>query len=115
MLRRFLIVEDDPIVALMIEGYLDLLNLEAVGVAGNIATSLQKVSELGFDAAIIDVHLADGETSAPIAEALNAANIPFIVTTGGFRSPPDPAYDNHPVLPKPFTMMAFEAAIAAIS
>jgi len=113
MKSRILVVEDDPLVAIMLEGYLDALDRQVVGCAEDIAGALRLIAGQGFEAAIIDVHLANGETSERVAVTLKAANIPFIVTTGSGANE-EPAYVGAPLLTKPFTLSSLEAALAEI-
>lgn len=110
MTRTILLVEDDPLVAMMLEGYLDALGYELIGPAESIATALHLIGTATFDSAIVDVHLANGEISAPVAAALKAAGKPFLVTTG-HQVALDPAYDGAPLLAKPFTLTSLEAAL----
>lgn len=113
MPSRILIVEDDPLVALMLEGYLEVLDICVAGCAEDVASSLGHVAERKFDAAIVDVHLASGETSEPVALALKAADIPFIVTPGsGING--DAAYSGAPFLAKPFTLASLQAALSLL-
>lgn len=114
MQRRILIVEDDPLIGLMLEELIEALGFASAGVVQRVETALERVRACDFDAVIIDVHLADGETSGPIAAALNAAAIPFLVSTGGFVKAPLPAWAGHPVLLKPFTRESLEAALESI-
>lgn len=113
MQSRILIVEDDPLVAMMLEGFLEALDRQALGPVDSVQAALARLDEGNIDAAIVDVHLANGETSEPVAEALGAGSIPFIVTTGGFIAPPGPVFAGRPVLLKPFTMASFEQALSA--
>ena len=113
MTHRILIVEDDLFVAIMLEGFLDALDMETVGPAEDVASALDLIAKGGFDAAIIDVHLANGETSGPVAEALTAAERPFLITTGSGASD-DPAYSGAPLLSKPFTLASLEAALSQL-
>ncbi len=87
MLVNILVVEDDPFVAMMIEDYLELLGCKTVAVVEDVAGALSVIAERSVDAAILDVHLADGETSEPVAAALSARNIPFLVCTGALPLP----------------------------
>ena len=113
MTLRILIVEDDPLVAMMLEGYLEALGMETVGCAESVERALTYIGEEAFDAAIVDVHLASGETSSPIAMALGAADRPFVVTTGSGMSD-DSAYEGAPLLAKPFSLRSLEAALALL-
>jgi DNA-binding response OmpR family regulator len=113
MTHRILIVEDDPFVAIMLEGFLDALDMESVGPAEDIASALALLAKGRFDAAIIDVHLENGETSASVAQALTAAKLPFLITTGS-GAIDDPAYSDAPLLTKPFALASLEAALSRL-
>jgi DNA-binding response OmpR family regulator len=79
--RRILVVEDEFLVAAMVEDA--LLDLEAVvvGPAATLAEGLRLAARETLDLAILDVNL-NGERSDAIADALTARNIPFIRATG---------------------------------
>ncbi len=113
MTSRILIVEDDPLVAIMIEGFLDVLGYELVGCEGSLGGAIARLASSDFDAVILDVHLANGETSEPIGEALREGGIPFIVTTGDDIAVGS-KYGASPLLRKPFALDAFAAALAQI-
>jgi len=113
MADRILIVEDDPLISMMIEDFLDILGKQSAGVTQTVEAALEYVRRGGFDAAIVDVHLANGETGEPIAAALAEADIPFLVATGGYLGS-DPVWDARPKLSKPFNLAALEAALDAL-
>lgn len=115
MSSRILIVEDDPIVVLMIEEHLEILGHRAIGSADCVAIAMTHLAKHDIDAAIIDVILANGETSAPVAEMLIARGIPFLVSTGGFIRAPEPAFAGRPILMKPFTLDRLAQAITEIA
>jgi len=110
MTIRILVVEDDPLVAMMIEGYLDALDVQTVGCVESVDGAVASIRAGGFDAAIVDVHLASGQTSGPVARALRAAGLPFIVMTGSGVSD-DAAYEGAPLLTKPFKLKNLEAVL----
>ncbi len=112
--QRILIVEDEPLIAMMLEDFLDLLGKRVAGVAESVADALPLVTSGEVDAAILDVNLRGGETSWPIADALAAAGIPFVLATGGSGDTVADAHKDRPILPKPFTMDAVEQALAAL-
>ena len=99
MTIRVLLVEDDPLVAMMLEGYLDVLEHEIV-------------AKQDFDLAILDVHLAGGKTSEAVAAALSDAGKAFIATSGD-ATIIAAEFDGWPVLRKPFRIAELERAIAA--
>lgn len=115
MRGHILIVEDDPLVAMMLEGYLDALGCDVAGCVENVSEAIFRITAGSIDAAILDVHLANGETSEPVAAVLNAAHIPYIVTTGGFNNAVEAAFENAPILRKPFTMTSLSRALDQIS
>ena len=112
--HRILVVEDEPLIAMMLEDFIDALDKQLVGVADSVGEALALVEAGGIDAAILDVNLRGGETSWPIADALAKAGIPFLLATGGSGDSIEPAHRDRPVLAKPFTMDAVEKALAAL-
>ncbi|MDB5662317.1 MAG: transcriptional regulator [Sphingomonas bacterium] len=113
-----LIVEDEPLIAMMLEDFVDALGHTVAGTADTVAGALEKVSEGGFDVVILDVHLRGGEPSWPVADALSDRRVPFLLATGGHVAPPPVRHAAAAVLPKPFTMdsikTALEASVAAV-
>lgn len=112
--KRVLIVEDEPLIAMMLEDFLDALDHEVAGVADQRQAALTLIEGGGIDAAIIDVNLRGGETSWPIADALAERGIPFLIATGGSGDLIADAHRERPVLAKPFTMDGVERALAAL-
>ncbi|MHA6722976.1 response regulator [Sphingomonas sp. RS2018] len=112
--NRFLIVEDEPLIAMMLEDFLDALDREVVGTADTVAAGLSLVEAGGIDAAILDVNLRGGEQSWAIADALAAADVPFVLATGGGGESIAEGHRGRPILPKPFTMDEVERALSAL-
>ena len=111
-----LVVEDEPLISMMLEDFLETLGYRLAGSADAVPDALALVEEGGFDAALLDVNLRDGQTSWPVADALTAQGRPFILATGGGS---DLVPDRHaavPVLSKPYTLdgvrEAFESLLA---
>jgi two-component SAPR family response regulator len=111
MTIKVLLIEDDPLVAIMLAGYLDVLGHEIVASAASVSEALKLVAKGEFDLAILDVHLANGETSEPVAAALSAARNMFIATSGD-ATVMATEFNGRPVLRKPFTLGDLERAIA---
>lgn len=110
--KNILIVEDEPLIAMMLEDFLDALDYRVAGTADTVAAALDLVGEC--DAAILDVNLRGGETSWPIADKLAEAGIPFVIATGGGGDSIAEAHRHRPVLSKPFTMDAVEKVLNAL-
>jgi len=114
MTMRVLLVEDEPLIAMMLEDFLDALDRQHAGTADSVAAALSMVEEGALDAAILDVNLRGGEKSFAIAEALAAKNIPFVFASGGGGEDIAPEYRDRPMLPKPYTMDGVEQALAKL-
>ena len=111
--RRVLIVEDEMLVAMMIEDALVDLGMEVAGTAGTIEDALAAAAKEGFDCAILDVHL-HGKEVYPVADALAARGLPFIFATGYGQGGLAAKYRGRPSLPKPFTGQDLERVLAEI-
>ena len=113
--NSILIVEDEPLIAMMLEDFLDVLGKTLAGTADNVAAALALVEAGGIDAAILDVNLRAGERSWPVADALAAKGVPFILATGGSSDSLADEYRDRPTLPKPFTMDAVSKALDGLA
>lgn len=111
MSRSILIVEDEPLIAMMLEDFLDSLGHQVVGTADSVQDALARIDKGGFDVAIVDVHLKGGERGWPIADRLMTAGVPFILATGGGIDQTPSAHSSVPVLSKPYTIDAIEPAL----
>ena len=109
---RILVVEDEAMVAMLIEDILDELGYATVGPAARVAEALQILDSEAIDGALLDVNLL-GETSYDIADALARRGCPFIFTTGYGEAGLEEAYRDRPVLQKPFTRDRLAEALAA--
>src|SRR5438046_1519033 len=110
--KHILIVEDEPLIAMMLEDFLEVLDQSVAGSVDSVSTALGRIDGGGIDAAILDVNLRGGEKSTPVAEALAAAGIPFVFATGGSDDSVDQRFRDRPVLQKPFTMDGVAKALA---
>lgn len=79
--RRVLVVEDQFVIALDMEQMLRLLGADAVDLATSIPDALAVLERTPPDLAILDLRLGT-ETTATIAETLQARAIPLIFVTG---------------------------------
>jgi DNA-binding response OmpR family regulator len=102
--KNILIVEDEPLIAMMLEDFLDALDHTVAGSADNVAAALTRLDEGGVDGVILDVNLRSGELSWPIADRLAETGIPFVIATGGAGDMIAEAHRGRPILSKPFTM-----------
>lgn len=103
------IVEDESMLALLLEDMVVGLGYEVAGLASRLAEALDKTAHLDFDIAVLDVNL-DGEVSYPIAQELQKRGIPFIFATGYGRVGVPDQFHQVPVLDKPFRRQDLQAA-----
>ena len=113
--QRVLIVEDEPLIAMMLEDFLDVLDRKVAGTADSVGEALAVIDGGAIDAAIIDVNLRGGEKSWPVAAALAERDIPFVIATGGSDDTVDGAFRGRPVLQKPYTMDGVAKALDALA
>ena len=107
---RVLIIEDEYYLADDLSGALRAAGAEVVGPVGRLEEAEEKVSEGGFDCAILDINL-HGERSFPIAERLEKAGIPFLIATGYNSASLPERYRAGPILEKPYEPAKVATAI----
>lgn len=110
--HRILVVEDEPLIAMMLEDFLAALGRKLVGPCDTVQSALATIADGAPDAAILDINLSGGEKSWPVADALAAAGIPFLLSSGAEEI--EPAYADRPRLTKPYTMETIEKALDAL-
>jgi DNA-binding response OmpR family regulator len=107
---QILVVEDESMVAMMIEDMLEDLGHQVVATSGRMSDARKLVSDASADLAILDVNL-NGEETYPLADSLAARSIPFIFATGYGSSGIKAEWSGVPVLQKPFQSRELAAAI----
>ena len=112
--RRILIVEDEMLIALMLQGMLEALGYQVAGRARTVADALAMIETdtLGIDAATLDINLG-GEHANAVADALNAHGIPFVITTG-YDDPKLFCFYGQPIVNKPFLPEQLEQALRSL-
>jgi CheY-like chemotaxis protein len=108
---RVLIIEDESMVALLMEDMLQDLGCTVVGTVARFNDALkQATTGPAFDVALLDVNL-NGKQTFPIAEALAARGARFVFATGYGQAILPPTLQGGPVLQKPFEQEALERAL----
>lgn len=80
--RRVLVVEDEFLIAEELRESLEELGVEVVGPVATVGAAVALIrSGAPLDGATLDVTLGR-EKSHPVAEALRARNVPFVLLTG---------------------------------
>src|SRR3978361_2130927 len=106
---QILIVEDEAMIAMLLEDMLTDLGHHVSGISSRMSDAEVLVSKTEADLAILDVNLA-GQDTYPLAETLTSRGVPFIFATGygadGIRG----TWPRVPVLRKPFQVRELAAA-----
>lgn len=110
--KQIMIVEDEMIVALDMEGTLTDLGYQ-VSLATTVDQALKLAASGVIDVAIVDCHLPDG-TADELATSLRRAGIPFVVCSGEALEQLGDVFQGTPYLAKPFTTDGLVAAISSL-
>jgi CheY-like chemotaxis protein len=109
--RRVLLVEDEALVAMLLEAVLEDMGCVPVGPAATVEEGMALVADgAPLDAALLDVNVA-GQLVFPIAEALKARGVPFVFSTGYGAAGLSEAWRGHPTVQKPFTEATIRNAL----
>jgi CheY-like chemotaxis protein len=100
--RRVLVVDDEALVAMLLEDMLLDLGHEVVGPALNLQEALELAGSEPLDAAILDLNLGQGKLSLPVAELLEERGVPFVFATGYGADAPVGSVSHSGLLAKPF-------------
>jgi CheY-like chemotaxis protein len=107
---RILVVEDEMMLAMLMEDFMEEFGCTLVGLAANIDTALQIIRTESIDGALLDLNLA-GNVAYPVADELARLDIPFIVVSGYDNQELSGGYNDRPRLPKPFRRLDLQGAM----
>lgn len=99
---RFLIVEDEWLIADGIEQALVGAGHVVVGICGSVDKALETLGSESVDAVVLDGNLC-GKSAEPVADRLAAENIPFVVVSGNASKERPGRLGTAPFLRKPFS------------
>lgn len=111
--RKILVVEDDALIAMLLEDMLSELDYAVSGLAGDVDNALKLAEGGAFDAAILDVSLA-GKSSLPVARLLDEKKKPYIFATGYGALPAGMEGSGRRVLNKPYQLHQLEEALSSL-
>ncbi len=111
--RRILLVEDEILVAMLLEEILADLGYDVVGPVGRVDEAIELAKTAAIDGAILDVNLA-GHHVYGVADALTERNIPYIFATGYGQAGLRDGYTDRPVLNKPFRANELKAGLQGL-
>jgi PAS domain S-box-containing protein len=98
--KRVLVVDDEALIALEVAAALEEAGYEVIGPARSVAQAMALIRDHGCDAAVLDVNLGR-ESSAPVAQRLEAVGVPFLTLSGYSQSQLPQAFRSGRYLGKP--------------
>jgi len=110
--RYVLIVEDEMLIALMLQDMVAEMGLSVAGMAHSLGAGLDLARTVDVQLAILDINL-NGEEAYPIADVLRSRGIPFIFSTGYGAGGIKAEYHSAPKLVKPYQQELLNSAIEA--
>ena len=112
---RLMLVEDETLVAMMLEGMLDDFGCVVTEVAGTLprALAITDHPSITFDGAILDVNLG-GDKVYPVATRLAELGVPFIFSTGYGPAGLAADFAHVPTLTKPYLPHELENLLKSV-
>lgn len=111
--RRILVVEDEAMIAMMLESTLQRLGITVLGPIGRLSDALDIARSDAFDGAILDVTIRGGNVYA-VAEILVRRGIPFVLATGHAAHHLPASLQAQRLLRKPYSTADVMAALQYI-
>ncbi len=112
--RRILVVEDDGLIAMLLEAMLGDLGCKVVGPAVSVDEALEMIGTgVALDAALLDLNL-DGSPSYPVADALTKLGVPVVFCTGYGDAMLRPSDRSAPLLRKPYRSVDLARALGEV-
>jgi DNA-binding response OmpR family regulator len=109
-----LIVEDEAMIAGLIEAILSAAGWSVIGPVGTLEGALETIERERFDAALLDVRI-NGHDVYAVADVLMRRRIPFIFVSGFARKQMPPGYRDCAHIAKPFTPDAILALLEEVT
>lgn len=111
--RRVLILEDEVVLALLLEDMLGELGVGSVRHVASVEEAGKVIGTQPFDAAILDVNIR-GEMSYPVADRLAFAGVPSVFVSGYAREAVPARLANVPFIRKPYVLEDIRGALARV-
>ena len=112
--KRVLVVEDEPVLAMLMEDLLQSFGCEAVACAGVAHDATRLANDLDVDFALLDINIQGGD-SFEAADALKRRGVPFAFVTGYGVQGVRPDLRDTPITHKPLEVGALRAVIAELT
>ncbi len=110
---QVLVVEDEAILSMILQDFLEDLGCVIVGPAHALPEALSLAEDAAIDIALIDVNLQRVE-AFPVGDVLVQRGIPFIFMSGDDDLQRNDTFGQRPVLRKPFAMREVPVIIQSV-
>ena len=110
---RILVVDDEPLISMLVEDWLVELGCEVVGPARSVQQGLDIAGSADLDGAILDVNLG-GKTSYAVAETLKQRGVPFAFVTGDGSIDAESGFPDPILLSKPFDFEGVKTVLSKL-
>ena len=110
--QRILLIEDEALVAMMIQDLLTECGHSIIGPITKLSDALHAAKGSDYDAAILDINLGDG-MAYPVADIVAARGVPFVFVTGYEADTVDERFSSVPVLKKPIEAQMLQRLFAS--
>ncbi len=100
-MHKVLVCEDDPLLAADLTEIIEQAGHTVCGVFHTAKDAVNSATRLKPDLAFIDLKLADGDTGAAAAQALQSMGVPVIIVSGHSNVGMGLGYVPHTFAPKP--------------
>jgi CheY-like chemotaxis protein len=110
---RFLVIEDELLIALFLEEMIREFGYRVSAVARTIPEARRELAKRNFDAVLLDINI-DGRYTVETADFLLRESIPCAFVTG-YAYLVEPRHEHIPVLPKPFSRAQLRALLVSLA
>lgn len=110
---RLVLVEDEALIAMLMEDALVMLGHEVIGVADDMAGTMALVERQRPDLALCDVKLLRGESGIDVADRLSGMGIPCLLVSGNCPRAGERCGAALGCLLKPFSVEMLDHAVSA--
>ena len=109
---RVLVVDDEPLIAVMLEEFLQELGCRFCQSVGTAKSAKLALETLVPDLVVLDLTLSRGEPDFEVADILATKGIPFVIASGYAPDVLPDRYRDRPFVTKPFSVEELEDGIS---
>jgi CheY-like chemotaxis protein len=111
---RVLVIEDEAIIAAVLENALVEGGCSVVGPVATLGRALETIENTTIDAALLDIKI-NGRDTYPVADVLAGRGIPFVFVSGFTRKDLPVRYRHCAHITKPFEPSAIMTALGSVA